>query len=288
MKKYIFTFLSPFFLIAQEKFEFVKKIPGYHHPECVCIVDENHVFVADIGKEMKPSERDSDGVIYKCTIQNPGEKVKFNKGFKLNAPKGIVADKKYLYVTDIDRIVIMDIETGEKTDEIPFSDKTVFLNDVVFIDETSLLTTATNQHEIYAVILGSKEIFDLSHKSLIGANGLYPMTNKVYICGFSAKNNKDKGDLFEYDIEANKVSVLVPQMGHLDGLKMRNGKLIISDWGGDFSHGKIWEFDPATNKSVLLSENEALKSPSDFDILQDTMLIPCLDTGELILFKWSK
>ncbi|HXB41089.1 MAG TPA: hypothetical protein VNZ49_11145 [Bacteroidia bacterium] len=286
MIRYFFIFFFPVFLSAQTKFTFVKKEGGFKHPESVCIIDSETVFVADIGKEMRPSELDSDGVLYKCPLKHLSDKKKFNKNFKLNAPKGITNDKTSLYITDIDRIVIVDIATGEKTDEIVFTDKTVFLNDVAMLEENTLLVTATNQHDMYAVIIKSKEIFNLSKKSMEGANGICVADGKVYVCGFSNKQNK-KGHLYAYDLETNAVTVIVDQIGHLDGLKMHNGKLIVSDWGGDFNHGKIWEVDIANKSASVISDNPDLKSPSDFDIYNNLLLVPCIDEGEILIFKWG-
>jgi hypothetical protein len=287
MLKYLFAVFFPFIVVSQTKFEFVKKEGGFKHPECVCVVNEDAVFIADIGKEMKPSEADSDGVLYKCSVKNISEKKKFNKTFKLNAPKGIANDKNYLYITDIDRIVIVSITTGEKVDEISFSGRKAFLNDITMLEENTLLVTATNHHELYAVIIQSKEIFNLSNKDMEGANGIFLGAGKVFVCGFADKK-MGKGSVYEYDLETNKISTILPQLGHLDGLKMYKDKLIISDWGGDYNHGKIWEVDPITKTQKLLSDNKDLKSPSDFDIYENTILVPCIDSGEILVFKWSE
>ena len=287
MIRYLILFLFPLFVSAQSKFEFVKKETGFKHPECVCVVDEESVFIADIGKEMKPSEADSDGVLYKCPLKNIGEKKKFNKNFRLNAPKGICADKNYLYVTDIDRIVIVSIATGEKVDEISFSGKKAFLNDVAMLEENTLLVTATNHHELYAVIISSKEIFNLSNKDMEGANGIFLGSGKVFVCGFADKK-MGKGSVYEYDLETNKISTIVPALGHLDGLEMYKDKLIISDWGSDYNHGKIWEVDPVAKTYKILTDNKELKSPSDFDIYEGTLIVPCIDSGEIMVFKWTE
>lgn len=291
MKKYFLLILFPVLAFSQTapapKFELVKTESGFKHPESVCVVSPEAVFVADIGKEMKPSEADSDGVLYKCTLEKIADRKKFNKTFKLNAPKGICADAKYLYVTDIDRIVIVNIETGLKEDEISFQKKGVFLNDITMLEENTLLVTATNHHEMYAVIIASKEIFNLSNKDVEGANGIFKGDGKVYVCGFADKKLA-KGSVYEYDLETNKISTILPSLGHLDGLKMYKDKLIISDWGGDYNHGKIWEVDPVTKASKILSDNKELKSPSDFDIYQNTLLVPCIDTGEIMVFKWPE
>lgn len=287
MQKLLFLLFIPILLPGQTKFSFVKKATGFKHPESVCIIDEQSVYIADIGKEMRPSEADSDGVLYKCPITDLGNKKKVNKNFKLNAPKGIAHDKNSLYITDIDRIVVVDISTGEKIYEIPFNDKTVFLNDIALLDDNTLLVSATNQHDMYAVMMGSKEIINLSKKSLEGANGIHVEGGKVYVCGFSNKQNK-KGHLYEYNLETNTATVVVDQIGHLDGLKMYDGKLIVTDWGGDFNHGKIWMVDVAEKKATVISDHEDLRSPSDFDIYKNTMLVPCIDEGEILIFKWGE
>lgn len=287
MLRYLVILLFPYLLTAQTKFGLVKKVGGFKHPESVCVVDEETVFIADIGREMRPSELDSDGVLYKAPLKNLADKRKVNRNYKLNAPKGIAHDKTSLYITDIDRIVIVDIASGEKTDEIPFNDKTVFLNDVAMLEENTLLVTATNQHDMYAVIIKSKEIFNLSKKNMEGANGISIGEGKVYVCGFANKENK-KGHIYEYDLETNSVSVVVDQVGHLDGIKMHEGKLIVSDWGGDFNHGKIWEVDPAAKSATVIADHADLKSPSDFDIYNNFLVVPCIDDGEILVFKWGE
>lgn len=286
MRICLLILLLPHLLSAQLKFSFVKKVGGYKHPESVCVVDEEHVYIADIGREMRPSEADSDGVLYKAPLKNLADKKKVNKSFKLNAPKGIAHDKNSLYITDIDRIVVVDIASGKKVDEIAFGDKTVFLNDVAILDENTLLVTATNQHDMYAVVVKSKEVFNLSKKSLEGANGITMAGGKVYVCGFSNKQNK-KGHIYEYDLETNTVSVVIDQVGHLDGIKMYEDKLLVTDWGGDFNHGKIWMVEPADKRATVISDHLGLKSPSDFDIYKNLVIVPCIDEGELLIFQWS-
>lgn len=287
MQKALLLLLFPVFCFAQQKFTFVKKVSVFKHPESVCVVNDEFAYVADIGREMRPAELDSDGVLYKCPLSDFGDKKKVNKNYKLNAPKGIAFDKRSIYITDIDRIVIADVNTGEKTDEIPFHDSKVFLNDIAVLDDNTLLVSATNQHDMYAVTLESKEIINLSKKSLEGANGICVENGKVYVCGFSNKQNK-KGHLYEYNLETNTATIVVDQIGHLDGLKVHNGKLIVTDWGGDFNHGKIWEVDISDKRATVISDNPDLRSPSDFDIHNDIMYVPCIDEGEVLIFKWEK
>jgi WD40 repeat protein len=189
-----------------------------------------------------------------------------------------------LFIADIDRIVVADMETGIKIDEIAFADTTVSLNDVFFLDDNTLLVSVINKHELYAINLTSKDIINLSSSNTEGANGLCRYEKKVYICGFSSKE-KGKGSIYEYDIETNKLSTVIKELGHLDGIKLFTNKLLVSDWGVDYNHGKIWEIDITTKKARVVCEDEDLKSPSGFDLLDDTLLIPCLDSGTILVYK---
>jgi hypothetical protein len=284
MIRYTFIILFPLFGCSQTKFELIKKTSSFKHPESVCIVNSDKILIADIGKSLKSTEVDSDGVIYQCSISSINSKNKLNKNFKLNAPKGMAINNKTLFIADLDRIVLVNIETGIKTDEIAFADKTVYLNDVFLLDENTLLATVTNQHELYAITIDSKEIINLSNNSLEGANGLCRNKNKIYVCGFSSKE-KRKGSIYEYDIESNKTTQLIKEIGHLDGMKLYHEKLLVSDWGADYNHGKIWEIDLTTNQARIIFEDAGLKNPSGFDILGDTLIMPCLDSGDILVYK---
>jgi len=284
MFRYLFLLFLPTLVSAQTKFELVKKISSFKHPENVYIIDANKVLIADIGKTFKSTERDSDGVVYQCAMSNINAKNKLNKSFKLNAPKGMMVNGSTLFIADIDRIVVANIETGAKIDEITFADTTVSLNDIFLLDDNTLLVSVTNKHELFAVTLSSKEIINLSNSSVEGANGLCKNEKKIYVCGFASKEKK-KGNLYEYDLESNKVSTIVRELGHLDGMKLYNNKLLISDWGADYNHGKIWEIDLETKKPSIVLEDELLKSPSGFDLLENTLIIPCLDSGNILVYK---
>ena len=287
MFRWLLLLFLPVLVCAQTKFELIKKISSFKHPENICIINADKIFIADIGKTFESTARDSDGVVYQCAINNINTKNKFNKTFKLNAPKGMMVSGNTIFIADVDRIVIANMETGLKTEEIAFADTTVSLNDIFMLDDNTLLVSVTNKHELFAVNLSSKEIIILSNSSVEGANGICRNEKKIYVCGFASKEKK-KGNVYEYDLESNKVSPLVKELGHLDGIKLYNNKLLISDWGADYNHGKIWEIDLETKRLRIVFEDERLKSPSGFDLLGDTLVIPCLDSGDILVYKLSK
>ena len=284
MFRFLLFVLFPFSIYAQTKFEFVARSKAFKHPENICIVNADKVLIADIGRTFESTKRDSDGVVYQCALNNINAKNKFNKTFKLNAPKGMMVNGNTVYIADVDRIVLANLQTGAKTDAIAFEDTTVALNDVFMLDDNTLLVSVTNKHELYAFNLSSKEIINLSNSSVEGANGLCRNEKKIYACGFSSKDKK-KGSIYEYDLESNKVTTLIKEVGHLDGMKLYNNKLLVSDWGADYNHGKIWEVDLETKKTRVVFEDEMLKSPSGFDVYGDTFVVPCLDSGDILVFK---
>ena len=288
----IFTDMQGFFLLlflsfsvaAQTKLELLKRTATFKHPESICMLTENTFLVSDIGKTLYSTKRDSDGVIYVCDIHAINTKNRLNKTSKLNAPKGMAIKGNTVYVADVDRVVLFNLENGSKTDEIDFGDSTLSLNDVFFLDEHTLLVSVINKHKLFALNISSKEILNLLDKDVEGANGLCKNETKMYVCGFSSKE-KNKGSVYEYDLISNTMCVFQKDLGHLDGIRLYGNKLIVSDWGGDYNHGKLWEISLTSREAKVLYENPILKSPSGFDLKGNTLIVPCLDSGEILVYK---
>ena len=104
-------------------------------------VTNNILYVSNISGDT--STKDGDGFISKITLNGTIEILKWVEG--LNAPKGLAISQEKLYVSDIDQVVKIDINTGtvEKTYNAPGA---IFLNDVaadtngnVYVSVTSMI-----------------------------------------------------------------------------------------------------------------------------------------------------
>jgi outer membrane protein assembly factor BamB len=110
---------------------------GLQHPESI-ISDGEFFYATNIGEALSPMTKDGDGSIYKLSLDGKLIEQRFNKS-PLNAPKGTAIVNGVLYVADIDRVVGVDIRTGEQVKEIDLAAfGTSFLNDISVKDETTL------------------------------------------------------------------------------------------------------------------------------------------------------
>ena len=94
--------------------------------ESVCYDSVNQfIYVSCI--DGNPTEKDGNGFISKLSLD--GEVVEFRWAGSLNAPKGLGIFGGFLYVTDIDRVLKLNLEDGE-IEHVLEVEKANFLNDI--------------------------------------------------------------------------------------------------------------------------------------------------------------
>ncbi|MCK5077576.1 MAG: ATP/GTP-binding protein, partial [Calditrichia bacterium] len=118
MKTLIFCIIALFSILnAQTNPELIEKWATkaeFKTPESVLYNQNlNILYVANINGS--PAEKNGEGFISQLSIDGKIVKLKWITG--LNAPKGMGVFKNKLYVTDIDRIVEIDIKKNEITKE---------------------------------------------------------------------------------------------------------------------------------------------------------------------------
>jgi hypothetical protein len=193
----------------------------------------------------------------------------------------MILSGKTLYVTDIDKVLGFDTTSKQKTFELDFaSTKTVFLNDIVALDDKTLAVTATDLGKIFIVWLDEKPSFtELKLKApVVGANGLiYEFLRKtLYVVGFG--NGKPEGKLFK--ITLNKDNQVLKQIrvgklkGFLDGIALLNpNEALVSDWGALAPEkGRILRVDLRNGKPTIVKDT--LSGPADFMLTEDKLLLP--------------
>src|SRR5687768_2744216 len=98
---------------------FAQDSSSLSYPESVTS-DGKFLYVTNVGKTFEPTAKDGDGFISKVSLD--GKTItRFITDAKLNAPKGIGIVRGVLYVTDIDRIVGIQLHTGTKVVDINLS-----------------------------------------------------------------------------------------------------------------------------------------------------------------------
>lgn len=238
------------------------------------------IYVSNINGE--PSVADGNGFI--SLIANDGkiEKLKWIDG--LNAPKGMAMLGKKLFVTDINELLVIDVETAKISKRFKADDKS-FLNDVAVTSSGVIYVTDTVNNRIYRLYQGKFEMW-LEDPKLENPNGLY-IDNKYIIVGSWGTPT----DGWRTDIPGHIV-LISPEdkhikdfadgspIGNLDGLaRYDNNSFLVTDWmQGEL---KLVKSDGQVVTLLELGQGSA-------DILyqrsRNLLLIPQMSKGNLVAY----
>lgn len=259
----------------------IKTITGFHHIESV-VSDSRNLYVADIGKDLAPQAKDGDGAILKLDSKGNVVEATFVKE-KLNAPKGLAIYKDVLWLTDIDRILAIDLKTGNKLYEIDFSKDSSFLNDIAVWDASTLYVSATDVSKLFKVNLIDKTYSEVVlNQPIAGINGLYcpKKGNVLYVNGIGS-NNKANGVVGAVNLKNNTFTQLTTFEGIYDGLAVVNDVLYVSNWVAFEKKGILLSIDLNTKRLKTLPMPEHFSGPADFIFDGNTIVLPAMITGEL-------
>ena len=267
-------------LTAQE----VKKTTGFNHIESVAS-DGKFLYVADIGAELKPTAIDGDGRIAKLDRKGKILEPNFVKE-PLNAPKGLAVYKDILFLNDINRIVAINLENGNKLYEINFGDATKFLNDIAIWDKNTLYVSATDTNKLYKVDLTSKSFTEVKLNTTIsGINGLHcsEKSSKLYVNGFGS-DNQPNGVFGCINLKDNSFEQITTITGYYDGMFVKNDILYVSNWMAFEKKGFLLSIDLNSKKVARVNLSELIAGPADFILENNQLIIPAMLTGELLFF----
>ena len=233
--------------------------PELKTPESVKYDVDNKIFyVANINGN--PTEKDGNGFISKVSLN--GEIVELEWVTGLNAPKGMGIYNGILYVTDIERLVEISIETGKILKDYPAEDAE-FLNDVD-IDKNG---------NVYVSDMASDRIFRLSNDGFnlwlqspkfIKPNGLFVDNNNLLV-GVN-------GQVLSVNIDTKEINTFIDSTGGIDGLEsVGNNQYIFSDWSGH-----IYLSSPGKDIKLILDTAKDTIQAADIEYCpeKDLILVP--------------
>jgi hypothetical protein len=181
---------------------------------------DNIIYVSNIvGKH---NVKDGIGYISKLDINGKMIEKEWITG--LNAAKGICASQSKLYVTDIDRVLEIDIKTGKILKEYKNA-KSVSLNDVTVASDGKVYISDSGGNCIFCIGTDSLEVF-LEDAGIKGMNGIFYEGNLLYIGA--------QGNFLSINLQNKEITVLNKEVGYLDGIEqVTNGLFVTSDWKGN-------------------------------------------------------
>ena len=232
-----------------------KTEPVFKVPESVYYDQaRDQIYVSNING--KPSEKDGNGFL--SLLSPDGKILKLQWVTGLDAPKGMTMIDSLLYVTDIDKIRVIDVTKVKviKTIPVPGSE---FLNDVTADDKGNVYISDTRKNNILKLSNDTVKVW-LTDDKIISPNGLAFNKNKLMV--------GTKNDLLAVDPDSKSVHVRYEDVGPIDGLVPVGGqKYVISDWAG-----RVMLLSPS-QKVVLGNTTNEKKQAADLGFIPDKKLI---------------
>lgn len=259
MKNYLFLISAIFSIAASMPAQACHIDPqaawnatGFENPESAHYdAVTNTIYVSNVSGDA--ATKDGKGFI--STLSPDGKVKELHWIDGLNAPKGIRVLSGKLYVSDIDRVIVIDIAKKKIVRKISIP-KSKFLNDVVVDPKGTIYVSDMMDNVVYAI--SSKGVIKkfLTGEQTEGPNGLLLDGESLLIAGWGQKVKSDfsseaAGRLIKVDLKTKAVQLVTPNVvGHLDGLEKDNhGDWIVTDWMA----GKILHIGPKGDVRELIA-----------------------------------
>jgi len=262
------------------------EVPGLRHlwdtdktlttSESVLFDKTNNLLYVSCINGAPPDKKDGDGFIAKVGLDGKIITPKWATG--LNGPKGMGIVNKTLYVTDIDRIVSINMENGKIINTWKVKGAT-FLNDIATAGDGTVYFTDSNTSSIYALRNGKVETLIEQDSTLGGLNGIYVDGPSLMLACMSS------GKVLRIDINTRQVQQVADEIGAGDGIEKYKTGWLVSDWNGAISYisagGDVME---------ILNSTEAKLNTADIEVIEDKnmLLIPTFFGNTVSAYELAK
>jgi sugar lactone lactonase YvrE len=250
--------------------------PVFKVPESVILDNSsNLLYVANING--KPTNKDGNGFISKVGIDGEIKSLEFATG--LDAPKGMAIQNNTMYVSDIDKLRVIDLSDGKITKSYHIKEAK-FLNDVV-IDSNGVVYVSDFSPKNKAIykIANGKVTKWLNEINLLGQrpNGLW-IENENLVIGTK------EGSIFKADYKTKKVKVYKEHIGvnGIDGiLPYDDHNYITSDWAG-----RVFISDQKTSIKILDGSKEKVNAADIwYDQKSNRLYVPTFFNNRVLSYE---
>lgn len=254
---------------------------GFANPESVLWDGARKVlYVSNVNGA--PPEKDGNGYISKLNAEGKVVVEKWVTG--LDAPKGMALYKGRLYVSDIDRLVIIDTASGKVTKTYP-APGAKFLNDVTVDDKGVVYVSDMVANVIWALSGGKFEQW-LADAQLENPNGLKAEAGRLLVASWGPMtgngfDTSKPGALKAVTLPDKMIRDLTAGFGNLDGVEPDGmGGYVVSDW----IHGGAFNVSRQGKVVKLLSLGQG---SADISTLPEhkLLLVPMMMDGRVAAYK---
>ncbi len=247
----------------------VWQLSGLAEPESVAAgPDGRTLYVANVGGEGEV--KDGNGFISR--VSTGGKLLERQWVTGLDAPKGAVVAGGKLYVSDIDRLVEIDIPAGKVAARYPIPGAK-FLNDVAVAPDGSVLVSDSDTARIFALKDGKVSVWSDSPE-LKAVNGLMAEPDRLVVTTM-------QGKLLAIDYPARTVKVLATGLGDADGVTAADGdNYFVGEWPG-----RLFRVTPDGKAQVLMDTRKKGAYINDFIRVGDLLIVPSWEPGKVSAYR---
>ena len=242
---------------------------GLEDPESVAVsADGQTLFVANVAGEGDAV----DGRGFISRVSRDGKMLQKEWVAGMDGPKGGIVAGGTLYVSDITKLVAIDIAAGGIAARYP-APGAKFLNDVAVAPDGTVLVADSGGARIYALKDGAMAVW-ASDPQFESINGLLPEPGRLVITTMAGK-------LLALDWKTHAVSVLASGIGQGDGVaRLDDGSYLVREWPG-----RLFEVDGKGGVATVIDSRKAGTYINDFIRLGDTLIAPNWKPGRLSAYR---
>lgn len=263
--------------------DIVWTLEGLEAPESAYFDEARNVlYVSNVNGE--PTVKDGNGFISRVSLT--GEMLEAQWVSGLDAPKGLVSDGVTLYVSDIDRLVAIDIASGNVSGTWQ-AEGAIFLNDTAIDAGGRVYVSDMIAQKIHVLADGTLSVL-AEGDALQHPNGLNMLEGKLLVAPWGVGLQPDfttttGGHLITVDLESGAVAPLGSgaPVGNLDGLEPDGkGNWIVSDWIA----GAVYRIANDGTRELLLDLD---MGSADLEYIPDQslLIVPMMLNNTLVAYR---
>jgi sugar lactone lactonase YvrE len=222
-----------------------------------------------------PDDKDGNGFISQVTLDGKIKNLKWVTGF--DAPKGMGLLGNNLYVSDISRLVTVDISTGKITNSLEI-EGAKFLNDVTIDNAGNVYVSDTNTGKIH-IVKGNKAELYYEGPEIKGVNGLLASGNELYVVDFPTGVNYKLS-------QSKKITKFSTTAEGADGVvPVGKDEYIVSSWHGEVAYVN----SKGESKKLLDTRDQKLSSADiEYDPKTKTLFVPTFNANTVMAYTFAK